>query len=173
LPNEKINGCAGLFVSTPGELELIVCLDNPRRVFISTLVHEFSHATQYVENIPLWDVTERYHYVYDNEHKWETYNKKLLKQTFTAFKMIELDCEKRSVELIKRFNLPIDIKHYIQLANAYIYYYDILPITKRWCGQQSPCQIEEIVNAMPTNFNRKYKKLPGKYRKLYMKHYKM
>ncbi len=50
---------------------------------------------------------------------------------------MELDNEKRSVAIIKAWDLPIDVKTYTQKANAYIQFYNWMFFTRRWCTPQN------------------------------------
>lgn len=74
---------------------------------------------------------------------------------------LELDNEKRSVELIKRFDLPVDIKTYIKKANGYVYFYTWMMKTRRWSElENSPYSNENIINAMPEEFQEDYENIP-------------
>jgi hypothetical protein len=64
---------------------------------------------------------------------------------------MELDCEKRSVAKIKQFKLPINIKEYIQKANAYIFFYRALSKTRKWTTKdKSPYTVEAVWKKMPS-----------------------
>jgi hypothetical protein len=70
--------------------------------------------------------------------------------------------------MIKRFNLPIDIDIYIKKANAYVQYYNYLPISRKWCNpKNTPYKNERLVEAMSTKFNMDYSKLTNKLLKIF------
>lgn len=170
-PNELYNGCSGFFDSANKELS--ICLDKPKKTFYRLILHEFAHVLQFIEDDPLFIATYKWAYIFEDMDNWHKYQKKDLISTFKAHKMVEADCEKRVIKLIKEFNLDINIKEYCQYANAYIYFYDILPIIKRWYKSPllPPYQVKEIIDIMPTDLNRDYKKLPSKYKKVYLNYY--
>jgi len=66
---------------------------------------------------------------------------------------IELDCEKRAVEAIKKWNLPIHVEQYIQKANAYVTFYKIVAKYRKWykIGKE-PYYVRKIWTKMPTEF---------------------
>jgi hypothetical protein len=82
---------------------------------------------------------------------------------------LELDNEKRSVKIIKKFNLPIDIKEYTKRANAYVQFYNYMMITRRWSDpKNSPYTNKKIIEAMPDRFNMDYTVLPKKLLKVFI-----
>jgi hypothetical protein len=79
-----------------------------------------------------------------------------------------LDNEKRTVKLIKKWKLPIDLNDYIKKANAYIQFYNWMRYSKRWSSPgNAPYSNKAIYEAMPPNFRMNYKKMSDKYFKLY------
>jgi hypothetical protein len=75
---------------------------------------------------------------------------------------LELDNEIRSVSLINKFKLPIDKKQYIKKANTYIYFYNWMMISKRWCkSNNSPYNNKRLMDVMPSHFKNDYTVLPG------------
>ena len=51
------------------------------------------------------------------------FNKKKRKQIVSAVIDIELECEKMTLELVKNFDLPLNIEEYVALANIIFYKY--------------------------------------------------
>ena len=80
---------------------------------------------------------------------------------------MELDCEIRSVENIKKWKLPLKINNYIQLANSYIYFYTYSLKVRKWCNLKSPYRVKSIVNIMPDYFVEDYDDLDPKYEELF------
>ena len=73
---------------------------------------------------------------------------------------LELDNEKRSVKLIKKFKLPIDVKLYIKKANAYVLFYNYMLITRRWCKpNNSPSRNPILLAECSDKFDMRYDKL--------------
>jgi hypothetical protein len=82
---------------------------------------------------------------------------------------LELDNEKRSVSVIKKFKLNVDIDHYIKKANAYVQFYNYMKYSRRWCTpERSPYTNENIVLAMPSKFNMDYTKITEKIKQLFI-----
>lgn len=59
-------------------------------------------------------------------------NENQLDEYIKLSRNVELDCERRSVSKIEAFNLPINVKEYIQKANSYIFFYTAMKKTKAW-----------------------------------------
>jgi hypothetical protein len=107
----------------------------------------------------------------DDIFAW-TNGKRLTKKKVQAYikgvLAVELDCEKRAVENIKKFGLPCDIDDYIQKANAYVYFYQFVLKRRKWYSPgKAPYEIPEVYSKMPTKFLNRYDRMPAKYLKLY------
>jgi hypothetical protein len=143
--------------------ELVVAKKDPN--WLMTLVHEYGHLTQWIDQTKEWKDS----YNIDNVDDWlngkEVPN---IKKALSVTRDLELDNEKRSVKLIKKWNLPIDIKVYTKKANAYICFYNRLLITRKWCHpHNTPSRNPKIWKKMPARFNMNYKDMPEKYHKIF------
>lgn len=161
LTPDKIR-CVGYF-DADDRKELVVA--GKDRNWLMTLVHEYGHLTQWVENCKEWRETEDIDNIDDWLNGIEVPNaKKALAKT----RDLELDNEKRSVQLIKAWGLPINTKIYTQKANAYIQYYNYLYYTRRWHHpDNSPSKNPKVYKQMPSTFSMDYKKLSDKYKKVF------
>lgn len=96
-----------------------------------TLVHESCHLDQYLDKRFPWKKTNMNLVVLDN---WLSRKKPVAySELFCAFKTamsLELDCEKRTIKKLKKYNIPLD--DYIQSANAYLFSYVYAFNTKKW-----------------------------------------
>lgn len=166
-------GCSGYFGDEP--LELVVACGKPSRDWLKILVHETCHRDQWAENSRWW------RYKVDGYdpliwlHEWlsgETNLRgKKLSDVLTGSAMIELDCEKRSVEKIKKYELPIDLWEYRKKANAYVWFYQAMRYTRRWYAKgKSPYQVEAVWKAMPNDFDNDYTRIPKKFKDLILAH---
>lgn len=109
------------------------------------------HMDQFLENSQIWtdgvDSIDRY---FDwvggkevNDH---------INHTIRAG-LIEFDCEKRAVVKIKKYNLPINVEHYIKKANAYSQFYLHSLKTRKWYPvDNKPYDNLQILNACNTEF---------------------
>lgn len=106
--------------------------------FLSTFVHEYSHFLQYKTGF-----AKRHAKKFANiERLWDW----LSGDEFSAIKVnkfiedaifVELDCDKRAVELILEYNLPIDMEQYIKESNAYIWFYHYVKKYRSWAKKSA------------------------------------
>ncbi len=101
--------------------------------WIKVLIHESCHMDQFIENDYVWTNN----FIYDcKDHKikesidlldeWtngRNFSKSIITDLTNSVLNVELDCEKRSAEKMKRYNLDINIDVYTQQSNSYIYFY--------------------------------------------------
>lgn len=153
--------CSGWFDSEAKEL--VVAGQNTN--WLATLVHEYAHLTQWLDQCKEWKDSETIENIDDWLSGKEIKNpKKALAKT----RDLELDNEKRSVKIIKDWSLPIDTKEYTQKANAYVQFYNYLFYTRRWCTpKNSPYKNPKIYKHMPTIFKMNYKVLSDKYKRVF------
>jgi len=162
---------AGYFSIEPN-LELCVAVKKPQKKWLPILVHEYCHFLQWSENSDVWNNNLVYD-GYDGEtmiERWVTgkiaLGKSKLENCLKTTIEVELDAEKRSVEMIKKFNLPIDIKIFIQKANASLMFYPIFLEKKKWFDKP-PFEMEEVFSQLPTEFLDDYTNIDEKYIKIY------
>lgn len=138
---------------------LVVCIDYPLDVWLSTLVHEYGHLEQDINGA---------HQISSDIFTWLKHKKK---HSSTLYKLrdMELDCERRSLKNIDRFKLPLKKSEYAKKAAAYIHYYNYMLINPVW-PKIPPSSIDEIVNVMPNSLRGNFQKL-GKYESIYRKNY--
>lgn len=154
-------GCAGYFESNP--LEFAVAVGRSHRFWLNTFVHESCHMDQWIEQIPIWNQEVNGQDPLDLLDLW-LQNKIELEQStlndiFDIVTEIELDCEIRSVEKIKQWNLPIKLDTYIKKSNAYIWSYRLLQTTRTW-DHTGAYEFPEVWRKMPRHFNNDYSCLP-------------
>lgn len=124
---------SGYFDSKKNGGTLGVGTKRPINEWLPVLAHESCHMDQWSEGFSLWKESESLKYnIFGDWLQGKRCEKKEAYKCIDVLKNIELDCEKRTVEKIKRYNLPIDIKEYIQKANSYIFFYNHMKKTKRW-----------------------------------------
>jgi hypothetical protein len=149
--------CSGYF----DEESLVVAMNRPDALQI--LVHEYCHLTQWVEQCDSWVASVK-NESHDKLYRWLAGEDiKDIKKAISICRDLELDNEKRAIKMIKRFNLPIDIDIYIKKANAYVQYYNYLPISRKWCSpKNTPYKNNRLVELMSSKFNMNYDKLTKK-----------
>ena len=158
--------CSGYFCEE--DRELVVTTKPSQEEWLRLIVHEWNHMQQWKEQCPEWkadDVNEIFDWYCGDV---ELHPKTAWKYSMTALNL-ELDCEKRSVETIILFDLPLDIQEYTRRANAYVMFYHAAYKNRSWSRKfREPYNIPEIVNAMSPEFDMDYTRLPAKFEKLYM-----
>jgi len=133
------------------------------------LVHEYCHMTQWLDKLPLWGLAEVSNSKLDRWLNGE--NIRGIKKHIDISKELELENEKRSVEMIKKWNLPIDVDLYTKKANAYVLFYLHLKDTRKWSKPgNSPYSNQEIIDAMSNKFDMNYNTLDPGIKKLFKKH---
>ncbi len=134
--------------------------------WIEILAHEYSHLTQWVEQIKVWKQAEKSLGIV-----WEWLdgkNHRNIKKHISVARDLELDNEKRSVNVIKTFQLKVDLENYIRKANAYVMFYNWMLKTRRWSKpNNSPYKNINVKKAMSTKFNMKYTELSPRLEKIF------
>ncbi len=133
--------------------------NRPYEEWFATFVHESCHMDQWIEGDPVWTASELDK---DNEvdswmilgqwlDGWLELNAKQRNDYTRRQFSIEQNCEQRSVKRIKEWDLPLDVELYAQKSNAYLYFYKMLGLTRKWytIGKE-PYNVPAIVKLMPT-----------------------
>lgn len=155
----------GYFGDKPRPTLAVAC-GQPIDKWLPLLVHESCHMDQFLEKSPCWiDATINEVETVSLIDLWINRQIELLDWQLTNIAdrslMVELDCEKRSVEKIKKYDLPIDTVEYTKKANAYIYFYLVLRETRCWYpGGREPYNVEPVWSVMPDHFDNDYTQLP-------------
>jgi len=161
----KLSGnikCSGFFDSY--NKRLVVGMKN--ELAFDILVHEFCHLTQWVEQCEPWVNLGN---SLDMVDKWlsgeEVDNIGL---HMARARDMELDNEKRSVKMLKKFGFDDMVYDYTKRANAYIQFYNYMLHSRRWSKPgNSPYKNERIIEAMSPKFNMKYGELTPKLKKIF------
>ena len=145
---------SGYFVDYP-KPTLACAIKKPVDMWLPILLHESCHMDQWSEGSKVWtsqliDGIDS-GVMFDEWLLGEDFKSKEIDTFIKAAQLLELDCEKRTVEKIKKLKLPIDIKNYIQKSNAYLFSYSAIRKTRVW-PDKSPYSNKEIVDMMPTKF---------------------
>lgn len=156
--------CGGFF---DHENKLLVVAAN-KASWLELFVHEYAHMTQWAEDCEAWKNSSG---VTDEVDMWlegEDFDKTEIDRIIDNLRNLELDNEKRSVELIKRFELPVDLDRYVRKANGYVYFYTWIKETRKWSQpNNSPYSNEAVIAAMPNEFQECYDPLPDYVREVF------
>lgn len=166
------DSCAGFFDDDPKPV-FVCAMGCAQRDWIPIFIHEYCHFLQWKEQSKIWINFQKIDKgcILD---KWISGKIELstesIKKVCNASRDIELDCEKRSVEIIKRFDLEFNIDEYIQKSNSYILYFNLIPNKRCWFTKESPTNIKKITDIMSTKFLKNYNRTPKKYTQLVNKY---
>lgn len=150
--------CNGYFDDSSNVLACAMGKDVSQWLFI--LLHESCHMDQFFEQVEAW--TNNQHGM-SNVDKWlggdDSIGADLIESDIKSSMECELDCEMRTVEKIKKYNLEdiINVENYIQKSNAYILFYLWMKKYRKWYSiGKEPYNQNEIVEAMPNTFDIDY-----------------
>lgn len=158
------------------EPELAVAIGGRKWEWFLILLHESSHMDQWLEKCPSW-VNATYFKgedcdVYDLMSQWiqgKEYEKNDIERIIMSCIDCELDCEKRTVNKIKEFNLNhIDYYEYTQKANSYIGFYGAIYKKRKWY-KNAPYKDQNVWMRMPKVFlvRDKYFDIEDRYLNIY------
>ena len=168
-PKIEDNVVSGYFSELDNEIVVGINTDS----WIEVLVHEFCHYIQYTENCKEWQALEM-----DNDNAcnlmWLWINKEIeLKEKeidviFKKVQSMELDCERRTVNLIKKYKLPIDVKQYITEANIYIYFYNFAAKNRLWFPSNiGPNSFKKLYSLVPKSMRGSRSKMSQEFYDIY------
>lgn len=134
-PAESSGWCDGSSIEIARDIKL----------FKETYVHEFCHMTQAVEDSYAWEFAQQSNFWSDLEKNrqdvefWQEVQKQI---------KMEHDCERRVLEYNKEWKL-FDTATYTRQANAYLYVYHYVFITKKW-NKTDNIYNPHLLDKMPT-----------------------
>lgn len=155
--NDSTSKSIGYF---DGEGRELACSNyNEDESFIKNFVHESCHMDQFLNDKFLWAKCEPgYNIFFEWLEDKKIFKREVLEESVQDIIRLEKDCEMRSVAKIKKYNLPIDIDHYIRSANAYLYGYLFFLEQKKWI----PAIYAEldVTECASSRFAKSYDKIP-------------
>lgn len=161
--------CNGYFDGDSSNAVLACALGKDVSQWLIILLHESCHMDQWVEQVPAWTENES---GMCNIDEWlngnDDVDMDLIDKEIRLSMNCEIDCEKRTVEKIKKYNLQniINIEEYIQKSNAYILFYLWMRKNRRWYSVgKEPYNQAPVVSIMPKTFDIDYTVLDPKFEK--------
>lgn len=119
--------------------QTVIASKNPR--FVKNTSHEIAHLHQAIEKEPLWENCDDSFWTDLSLFRVDIGSWKSVLDTI----LVERDCEMRSLEFGREFNL-FSVKEYAKEANAYLFFYQYVFLKGKWTGTPySP----EILERMP------------------------
>jgi hypothetical protein len=147
-----------------------IAKENPRTDWLGTLCHELGHMFQWLE----YDIT---YMALDYGHEkgrdaatvYEDLDEKI-DTRHEAMQLVlanELDAERRALDLIIKWDLPITPLRYIQTSNAILYYHHIFLDTGQWASKGT-LNSNRLLRKMPSTFDNNYAIIPNDIKELMM-----
>lgn len=146
--------------------ELVVATDKDKKEWMFIIVHEFSHMLQWINNTTQWtEQIEGEKYIFDYLAEWIDMKIELspskLFDIISKCREVERTAEIIAIDLIEKFQLPIDINIYAQKANSYLFFYTIIPHIRCWY-KIAPYEIEKVWSLMPVKIlSKEFYTVPG------------
>lgn len=149
--------CSGYFDSESNPPFLIVSTGVEESDWLGILLHEYSHATQWAEQAPVYVKHDK------TPGMWDWLEGKPLKnaaQVVDITKELEADCERRTVRLIKELSAPIDIREYCRQANAYVHFHNVIKTKRKWVKKAGILRKPHITRHFNDSLDADYHKTP-------------
>lgn len=166
------NNCMGYFGEDTEhktyDMELCISAKEKVAVWFPTFVHEHCHMRQWIEGSRYWLATEGRGRENSCDILWGFLDGKVKNRKINyhigLVRDLELDCERRVLREIEKYDLPIDADVYAQQASAYVHSYNYIKEFKRWYPKgKSPYSVPEVWKELPTNLKGNYKDAPRYY----------
>lgn len=148
----------GEFNATDGTPIIQVAVKNPIEVWLGTLMHECGHLDQWEENAPVWrcfnnikkDVSELF---------CTEMNLRARSNFCDKIIHLELDADKRAVNLMIKYKIPIEVERYIRHSNLILLKWVYLRNNGKWPDVSKKDESHFISNSIG-KFYRSYKEVP-------------
>lgn len=144
--------CSGLFYLDAKDNPIIKVAKGSLKEeeWFGVLIHEYCHFLQWRDDLKPWEKFSDYDVTYSQILlKPEKYKKELV-----ALFELEIDCEKRTLNIIKNNNL-FDYKKYAQSANSILYKYAMLYKYNKW--PEDNRKYRKVENFCPNKILKSYK----------------
>jgi hypothetical protein len=114
------------------------------------LIHEYCHFLQWRDDCKVWQEFYNADFSFTSIiHNPDKYKKEIL-----TLIRLELDCEKRTYNIINKSKL-IDKKNYAVIANAVLYKYGYLYKYKKW--PNNTVELHDVIKYLPCRILKSYK----------------
>jgi hypothetical protein len=154
--NELIDDKFSVLINYNKELSLGGSFDYSNREFIVSMatkggfevfIHEYSHFLQWKnEKKYFMSLINNCYIVFD----WldgTFYKKAIVTEAIKGVIELEWDCERKSIDLIKKYKLDVNIEEYCKSANSYLLFYNIVRQERNWYGKEGGNK--KLLDTMP------------------------
>jgi hypothetical protein len=143
--------------------------------WIGVLAHEFCHYTQWKEQCDAWtnaliNGNDVNYYI----ERWisgeDVHCDRIMHLYCYRCQQLELDNEIRSIDMIRKFNLPVPIRHYTRAAAAYIHFHNVMAEERKWFKDGYKLSEDDVLlNMIPATMKQDFIHTPDRI-KDYMVH---
>lgn len=137
-------GYVGIFSTAP--LEFQCAMGGPAG--FESLIHEYNHFMQSLEDPVLWERGMKSAAVFFN-HLPRPFPKRRIPHHTNTILEVEHDCERRSLQMIRDLKLPVKLRDYAQQASMYLFCYTAAREFGVWKKSPQLCN-KKILSQMPT-----------------------
>lgn len=145
----------------------IVRVARKARCWFQNLVHEYAHFLQWLDGARVFTGSAPHINRVDRWLGGKDCDAVALRRSFRAIRDLEMDCERRTVELIRRHGLSIDVRRYTKHAHLYIYGHYLMEQTRKpWPFSRSIYRSRRLVEMAPSTFRvRSHRRIPRRMRR--------
>lgn len=131
-------------------------------LWFETLLHEYCHFLQWTEKSPVYRCSDKHNAIIDNWFNGKHYPNRVIDRAFDIVREMERDCEMRTIRLIKKHNLPVNVDRYTRMANCYIYvHFFMREYRKFWPFEMDLMKSPNVISQMPSSFRaQSHRKIP-------------
>ena len=131
------------------EREIAIATVHDPKVWVPIFVHESCHLDQWLEQVDVWteNIEGLDNFIEWLQNKIEVKDKDELSRMCRSVQLIEVDCEKRTVDKFREWGMKLP-NNYIKKANAYILSYQWCRINKKWMGNYEDKRILGLIPNM-------------------------
>jgi hypothetical protein len=141
---DRVEECGGWFDSSKKEFTVAM----KDRMGYEILIHEYSHFLQWRDRRRYFNKKLKSVEIIFSWIDGKGYDNPTLEKAIKELIELEWDCEMGAIELIRKYNLDVDINEYIKAANAYLLFYHMVYEQGVWC-KKSPYS-KKIADTMDT-----------------------
>jgi hypothetical protein len=160
--------CRGYFSDT--EKVIKVATNRKMTDWIPTLIHESCHLDQKIEDREFYD---KLSVGYDKFNGWYAGDREVDESIVRNWAMdiiaLELDCERRTVQKIKDYNLGFNIPNYIRTANSYLFHYLFSADNPDYLEKYSS-DVKNLSDHSSSKFKSDYSKIPRRLHQAFVRH---
>ena len=163
---DKVQGyfCEGDEEEKP---HIVIAKKNHRTDWLGTLCHELGHMFQWLEGDLTYAALDYSGADANSIFDEDDHSYKTRRHAMMLVLANELDAERRAVDLILKWDLPVDVKRYTKQSNAILYYHHIALETDEWAAKKT-LNSKRILDKMPSTFDNDYSTIPDDMKELMM-----